>query len=154
MTSCKRGRLTECALVVLLAGACTPGCFDASPKTPSDANPSRQDGGSDPGVGGDAGVVSAGCRACLDQAHMTACTEEYALCANMGRCLDIYECIVDDGCFGPPVPQVVGCGAPCASVVGITSIDDPVVGAGFPLLECLTDRCGSVCQQPSDAGAP
>jgi hypothetical protein len=61
----------------------------------------------------------------------------------------MYDCAVQAGCVGRPIDQLVSCAIPCANTAGITSADDPAVGAGFPFLLCVTDICVAACEESS-----
>jgi hypothetical protein len=81
------------------------------------------------------------------EALSPTCASQQARCLQVDICLDIMHCIREEDCFYQATFQeAVACGTPCAFAAGVTTADDPAVGAGFPLLECIATSCESACR--------
>lgn len=129
--------LLLCLPLALLACRALGGCLDFTPIAPVvDAAP--------PGVGPDGATAQTACVSCAgtdDDAG--GCSAEFAQCNAVERCRTTVECVVGQ-CFNPNANITLCLGA-CEADGGITASSGSAGVTFAAFLQCMSQRCQSVC---------
>jgi hypothetical protein len=122
----------------IVAAAALGGCLDFTPITvaPSDA------GTEDVPVATIVTDVDAG--ACEECVQGPNCSAALATCAGTPKCMVMFECGLEQGCYAPQA-NLVACLTICGQQAGLTSQSDPAVAPFLGLYECATSKCAASC---------
>jgi hypothetical protein len=130
--------LTRLLSLGVVSAAAFCGCLDFTPITVAPSDAGAQDA---PIVTIGANFDAGACEPCVQG---PSCSAALATCAATAKCMVMFQCGLEQGCYTPQV-DLVACLTICGQQAGLTGESDPAVAPFLALYECATSKCSASC---------